>query len=154
MLKTDFIQFPVGSDLHKLAKNLYRINADGYISETMNNQILLTCGDALLFNSHQYWAVIVRCNFFFNNVRNIKYVWRYMPLLISNCRILDFQFDMDSGRCIAIPLACCSDRGSYNFGICITAELKGWPIDKSELLEKVGNNSLWLDFLWIKLCCF
>lgn len=77
-----------------------------------------------------------------------------MQLLISNSRILDFPFYMDSGRCIAIPSACCSDRVSYNFGVCITAKLKGWPIDKPELLEKVGNNSLWLDFVWIRLCCF
>jgi hypothetical protein len=33
------------------------MNADGYISETLNNQTFLTHRDALLFNSHQWWAV-------------------------------------------------------------------------------------------------
>lgn len=65
-----------------------------------------------------------------------------MQLLISNTRNSDFQFDMNSGCCIVIPFACCSDRDSYNFGICITVELKGWPLVKPELLEKVGKFSM------------
>jgi len=33
-------------------------------------------------------------------------------------------------------------------------ELKGWPIDRPELGEKVGSNSLWLDFAWINWADF